>query len=272
MDNPPESIVYKSLEVLAKITVPVPGETGQRNITSPSVSSIASPAWLIDDTGAGSGSGESSTGVSTNSRHSPMTETNISFAFDILEPSRRIMMSRNRQVFSALIQLHSYNMSLLDDLSSVVTYMCRLQPPEFVFVSFAVELDRFISRKGASSSMSPLPSSSSRDLKFVSSFVQSLNHVLLNKPEAKAMRDALRDCVGCNHSLSERDRQRSRLFHIMLHTFAHNLASTISLCFWAGAYRTTNLFLNRIDPLDINLMFLLELDRFIELLERPLFR
>jgi hypothetical protein len=214
-----------------------------------------------------------------------MNENNISFAFDILEPSHRVLLSRNRDVFAILIQLYSDNMCLMDDLSSVVAYMCHLQPPEFVFVSFSVELDRFISRKAsawepgfdASGPLSPdrkVSGGLARDLKFVSSFIQSLNHSLLNKPEAKRMRDVLRDCVrgSAGPAPSERDRQRARLFHIMLHSFAHNLAAAVSLCFWAGAYRTANLVLSQIDPLDISLIFLLEIDRFIELLERPLLR
>lgn len=272
MDSAPKSIVYKSLEVLAKITVPVQGESGQRSMTSPSVvAAIANPTRVSDDTKGDDGSSDAK------ARRSPMNESNISYAFDILEPERRAMMSRNREVFSALIDLYSCNMSLMDDLSSVLAYMCRLQPSEFVFVSFAVELDKFISSKvmpkPSTSSTSPMAPAS--DLRFVSSFVQNLNHVLLNKPEAKPMRDALRDCVRfpkAGPTLDERARQRSRLFHIMLHSFAHNLAATISLCIWAGAYRTTSLFLNNSDPLDINLMFLLEVDRFIEHLERPLFR
>lgn len=254
--------MYKSLEVLANITVPVPGETGQRSVPSTSLSSLAGPVWQ-------SNQDESCAGESTSGPQFPMTETNVSFAFDILEPARRLKMSRNREMFAALITLHSQNPALLADLSKVITYMCRLQPPEFVYVSFAVELDRYLSRK-----LSQSKPAFAQDLKFVSSYVQNLSHVLLTKPEAKEMRNALRDCV-CSHStpvMSERDRQRSRLFHILLHSFSHNLAATVSLCFWAGAYRTTHLVLNCIDPLDINLMFLLEIDRFIELLERPLFR
>jgi len=49
------------------------------------------------------------------------------------------------------------------------------------------------------------------------------------------------------------------------------VAST-SLCLWGGAFRTASLFLRSIDPLDIHLMFLLELDKLVEMLERPLFR
>jgi hypothetical protein len=48
--------------------------------------------------------------------------------------------------------------------------------------------------------------------------------------------------------------------------------ATTSLCLWGGAFRTASLYLKRINPLDIHLMFLLELDKMVETIERPLFR
>jgi Vacuolar protein 14 C-terminal Fig4p binding len=180
------------------------------------------------------------------------------------------------------------------DLSNVLTYMCKLQPPSFVMVSFAVELDRFVRRRQQATASSNYSTntkrftsskrkngedsefSPSRDFRFVSSFIQHINHVLLNTDEAKELRIALKDCVG--HAakqlgtISDKERQLSFLFNILLHAFAHNIAATLSLCLWTGAYRTAFLFLIRINPLDINLMFLLEIDRLVEMLERPLFR
>jgi len=44
------------------------------------------------------------------------------------------------------------------------------------------------------------------------------------------------------------------------------------LCFWGSAFLTASMFLHNIDPLDINIMFYLEMDQLIELLERPIFR
>lgn len=125
-------------------------------------------------------------------------------------------------------------------------------------VSFSMEVNKFAKPKV-------------RDLKFVSSFIQHMNHVLLNTKEAKSLRVALLDCIA-EKGETERDHQRSRLFHILLHSWSHNIAATISLCLWAGAYRTASLLLEKIDPLDVNLTTLLEIDRLIEMLERPLFR
>lgn len=262
-DRPPETIVRKSLEVLRVVTVPVPTEDPSRPLRA---KPLAGPAWAA-----------SAKTETEETQEFPMTDSNVANAMKILDPSRRRQKSRDREVFSALIELHSHNEHLLADLSSVITYMCKLQPPEFVMVSFAVELDRFLKRrannsKPAGEEKEDESAPSAHDLRFASSFVQHMNHVLLNTDECKQLRDALKDCIAVKSDKEQASRQRSSLFHILLHSFSHNIAATISLCLWAGAYRTASVVLNRIDPLDINLIFLLEIDRLVELLERPLFR
>lgn len=203
----------------------------------------------------------------------PMNDASLGFALDILDKPRRLLKSRDREVFCVLIQLHAHNLHLISRLSKVIAYMCRLQPPEFVFVSFAVELDRFVTREsrvqredaGSRIQMG-------RTYQFVSAFIQQMCLVLLNSKETYVLRVELKDCIGFSHEAIERDQRRCRLFHILLHSFAHNLVASTSLCLWGGACRTASLFLNQIDPLDINLVFLLELDKLVEMLERPLFR
>jgi hypothetical protein len=260
VDNPPEKIIFKSLEVLAKITVPVDGETHYaRHARSLSGLTTTPPPWAT---------------VPTNDEDDvmfPMTELNVDFALDILSPARRQLKSRDREVFSALIQLHAHNHHLLGHLSKVIAYMCQLQPPEFVFVSFAVELGRFVRRRSKALEKNDKDQQFSRDLVFVSAFIQQMCHVLLNAKEANELRNVLKDCIG-QRGESERDRRRSRLFHILLHSFSHNLVATTSLCLWGGAFRTTSLLLKSINPLDIHLMFLLEIDKLVEMIERPLFR
>lgn len=295
MDNPPERIVFKSLEVLAKITVKVSGEDRSRlQQRSPQASSGRSsisgfntppPAWASPvDHLHNEKSGDDEVEF-------PMTDANACFSLDILHPSRRQFKSRDREVFAALIQLHSYNQQLLADLSRVITFMCRLQPPEFVFVSFAVELDRFVRRiqkqRKQEAEKQQISENCivtvvdrekqrpfSSDLEFVSSFVQQMSHVLLNAEEANSLRDTLRDCVGFLQvdANNPKEHRRVRLFHILLHSFSHSMVATVSLCLWGGAYRTAAAFLSNIVALDVNLMFLLELDKLVELLERPLFR
>lgn len=256
--------MFKSLEVLAKITVPVKGEPPARGVKrANSLSGLApsSPSWILPGTSDGTGSLEL------------MKQDSVEFALEILDAQRRQSQSRDREVFSALIQLYSCNLHLIGDLSRVIAHMCRLQPPEFVYVSFAVELDNFIRRerkatgkgKGSKNNMS-------RDFQFVSAFIQQMCLVLLNSRETRDLRIVLKDCIGYGRKAEERDQRRTRLFHILLHSFAHNLVATTSLCLWGCACRTASLFLKHVDPVDINLVFLLELDKLVEMIERPLFR
>ncbi|KAG7357362.1 vacuolar protein 14-like protein [Nitzschia inconspicua] len=263
VDNPPERIIFKSLEVLAKITVPVQGELPSRGVKrANSLSGLApsSPSWILPNA-----SGRiASTDL--------MKEESIEFALDILDTDRRELQSRDREVFSALIQLYGCNLHLIGDLSRVIAHMCRLQPPEFVFVSFSVELDNFIRRERNTNSKQKSSLKMSRDFQFVSTFIQQMCLVLLNSRETKDLRVVLKDCIGHGKEAEERDRKRTRLFHILLHSFAHNLLAATSLCLWGCACRTASLFLKHIDPMDINLVFLLELDKLVEMIERPLFR
>lgn len=200
-----------------------------------------------------------------------MTDARVTFALDILDANQRLLKSRDRNVFEVLIQLHAYNLHLIGDVAKVIAYMCRLQPPEFVFLSFAVELERFAVNQFNARQNGDTSQPLSRDLQFVSSFIQQMCHVLLNAREAKGFREILKDCIGRGGD-SERDRRRAQLFHILLHCFSHNLVASLALCLWGGAYRTASLVIRNISPLDIHLMFLLELDKLVEMIERPVFR
>jgi Vacuolar protein 14 C-terminal Fig4p binding len=234
-DSPPETIVFKSLEVLSTITISIDGENMVPIGKSP-----------------------------TDQLEFPMDDASLEFATVNLKRK-----SRDREVFSTLVQLHADNEWLLADLSTIMTYMCKLQPPEFVMVSFAVELHSFIQRKAKV--QHKIGTADPRDLKFVSACIQNMNHVTFNTEEARDLRDKLKDCIAFQAN-SEEGSRRARLFHILLHSFSHNITATLSLCLWAGAYRTGYLGLNMINPLDTNLIFLLEVDRLIEMLERPIFR
>ena len=106
--------------MLAKITIPVKGEPlGERMSSSNSLSGLAtSPSWMAPDY------------VDEGNEASyPMDDSTVGFALDILDKQRSVLRSRDRQVFSALIHLFAYNLHLIGDLSRVIAYMCRLQPP-----------------------------------------------------------------------------------------------------------------------------------------------
>jgi len=261
--EPPERIVFKSFEVLAKITVPVEGEGGAASPKKKEVEGIEEADVKFD----------------------PMSESSGAFALELLDSSQRNCKSRDRQVFAQLIHLHSHNHHLLSKLSTVIEFMCTLQPPEFVFVSLALELDRYVTQRielrhkiiaTASTATDEREirranGTFARDIEFVSSFVQQMNNVLLNSAEAAHLREQLKNCIGFEGKGHQSER-RARLFHILISAFAHNVVATLSLCIWCGAYLTASTFLHQTDPLDLNLICYLEVDEFVELLERPLFR
>jgi len=266
VDQPPGIIIVKSFEVLAKITIPSEGETSR---------SIFASALSMDD--------ESSPEVNIPNKENVMDDDNATFALGILEPSRRKMMSRDREVFASLIALYSKYPKLLLDVSKVIELMCTLQDPAFVFVAFSNELDNFfVSRLKHREKVLEAPETDAqtvkkelsvfaKDLAFVSNFAQQLGIVFFAAPETEQLRDLLKDSIGVKGN-SIRDERLARLFYILLYTFSHNIVATLSFCLWGGAFLTASTFLKKIDPLDVSLMFYLEIDQLIDLIERPLFR
>ena len=255
--NPPNVIVFKSFEVLAKITTPSRGEPRRRLIEQPAPCS----------------------------NHTSLAERVINHNLDAFNKARLKRVSRDRKVFSVLIRLFSRHHRLLCNVTRILQIMCTLQPAEFIFVSFAVELDSFISRRltryenktndsQISETVKRKKCPAAKDLEFVSCFVQQMTTVLLTAKEAEEIRTVLKDSVGpdprdLNQISSDR---RQNLFRVLFYSFAHNYMAAISLCFWGGAYLTAAIALHDINPMEINLIFYLEVDQFIELVERPIFR
>lgn len=263
------SSVVKSFEVLAKISNdPAKGEETYTLLTAKSeLNEDAAP---------------SNVNLPSN-RQNPMNDDNANFALGILEPSRRKLLSRDRSVFASLIDLHSKHQKLLMDISKVIELMCTLQPPEFVFVSFAYELDNFIvarmkrreklleSPETDTKTVKQELASFAKDLAFVSNVAQQLGIVFFASPETEHLRQVLKDSIGFKGD-TVRDERRARLFHILLYAFSHNIVAALEFCLWGGAFLTASTFLQMVDPLDVSLMFYLELDQLIDLIERPLFR
>lgn len=150
-----------------------------------------------------------------------------------------------------------------------------------MFVSFAYELDNFIvsrmkhrekvleSPEADAHTIKQELASFATDLAFVSNFAQQLMIVFFAAPETEQLRGVLKDSIGFKGA-TIRDERRARLFHILLHTFSHNIVASLAFCLWGGAFLTASNFLQKIDPLDISLMFYLEIDQLIDLIERPL--
>ena len=271
IENPPELIVIKSFEALAKITTPFDEALTVSNES------------LLNTNTTADGSSSNHMNTSNSFKNDFMTNENINFALDVMSPPRKRLKSRDREVFKALIHLYAQNHRLLTDLAKVIKIMCELQPAEFIFVSFAVELDNFLfscwkrtmdSAASSDKSTEKLKSNQSdfaRDLEFVSCFVQQMNNVLLIAPEASELRRLLLNSIGGKQE-SDYGKKKAVLFQILLHSFSHNLAATFSLCLWGGAFMTLSSCFSFIDPLDMDLLFFLELDQLIEMVERPIFR
>mmetsp|Transcript_8313 Transcript_8313/g.12314 ORF Transcript_8313/g.12314 Transcript_8313/m.12314 type:complete len:1668 (+) Transcript_8313:74-5077(+) len=252
--SPPDVIVFKSFEVLANITVPQESETKLTEARS-----------KVEREGETKDANENSISGGLSLEFGQPVNVNVALALEVLDHPRR-QFSRDREVFAAIINLYSYHTHLLPDLPKVVRHMCTLQPPEFVYLSFAVELDVFILKKKAQKH------ECTRDLEFVSMFVQQISHVCFTSRETLEFRNSvLMNCIGEN-SQSERDERKRLLFSILLHSFAHNLTATLTLCLWGAAFHTASIVLHSLNRMEINLRFLLEVDMLVELLERPPFR
>jgi len=273
LNDAPEVIVVKILEVLSKITVVATSEFDK----SPSLSSTSSTNLLFQQ------AVNKERVTDEEEQTHPMTDTNANFALGVLDFAEKDRLSRNREVFAAMIHTHSLNPSLLSGLSRIIRHMCTLQPPEFIYVSFGMELHKFVSklmshRKKVLSTVAPNSKKARQEelritkyLHFASKFAQVMINVLLTSNEAARCRLRLKDCVSKKERATENERT-AQLFHILLKTFAHDCVAAISLCLWSGAYRTASSFLHTIDPLDLDLIFYLELDHLVEFIERPLFR
>lgn len=99
-------------------------------------------------------------------------ELSAKFSLEMLDSFARRKISRDREVFSVLVNLYSCHPNLIPGLPKVIRYMCTLQPPEFVFVSFALEINEFINKsKNSGNDIKAF----SRDLEFASVFVQVSN-------------------------------------------------------------------------------------------------
>lgn len=275
IDNSPEVIILKSLENLSKIT----SCKGGKFDLVPSLSASSSKNQLFQARGKET----QESFVMNDTQTHPMTDANAIYALGVLSPEEKLNLSRNREVFAAIIRSNTSNQNNMTSLSRIIRHMCALQPPEFIYVSFGLEMDHFVNqmifRRVEKRSHEDINSDQShqedlnysKNLSFATKFAQILSNVLLTSDETSRLRSTLKGCIAHKEN-NTRDERRAQLFHIILKTFAHDCAAAISLCLWSGAFRTASSYIHKIDPLDLDLNFYLELDRLIEFIERPLFR
>ncbi|ONK75321.1 uncharacterized protein A4U43_C03F15630 [Asparagus officinalis] len=101
------------------------------------------------------------------------------------------------------------------------------------------------------------------DLDFASIMVQALNLILLTSSELAELRALLKQSLV---NSAGKD-----LFLSLYSSWCHSPMATISLCLLAQAYRHASAVIQSLGEEDINVKFLVQLDKLIRLLETPIF-
>lgn len=158
--------------------------------------------------------------------------------------------ARDSENFHLLIVylVHNFQIdnSLLEKRGAlIVCRLCMLLGAERIYREFASILER------------------GDDLNFVSIMVQALNLILLTSAELAELRLLLK------HSMvnsAGRD-----LFLALYSSWCHSPMATISLCLLAQAYYHACSLIQTLGEEDVNVKFLIQLDKLIRLLETPIF-
>ncbi|XP_071715414.1 protein VAC14 homolog [Rutidosis leptorrhynchoides] len=101
------------------------------------------------------------------------------------------------------------------------------------------------------------------DLDFASTMVQALNLILLTASELSGLRDLLKQSLV---NAAGKD-----FFLSLYASWSHSSMAILSLCLLAQAYQHASSVIQSIKEEDINVKFLVQLDKLINLLETPIF-
>ncbi|KAF8021139.1 hypothetical protein BT93_G1540 [Corymbia citriodora subsp. variegata] len=101
------------------------------------------------------------------------------------------------------------------------------------------------------------------DLDFASTMVQALNLILLTSSELSGLRDLLKQSLA---NAAGKD-----LFVSLYASWCHSPMAIISLCLLAQTYQHASSVIQSLVEEDINVKFLVQLDKLIRLLETPIF-
>jgi vacuole morphology and inheritance protein 14 len=101
------------------------------------------------------------------------------------------------------------------------------------------------------------------NLDFASTMVQALNLILLTSPELSKLRELLKGSLV--------NREGKELFVALYTSWCHSPMAIISLCLLAQAYQHASVVIQSLVEEDINVKFLVQLDKLIRLLETPIF-
>ncbi|KAN0024290.1 hypothetical protein ACTFIV_008692 [Dictyostelium citrinum] len=167
--------------------------------------------------------------------------------------------SDNTELFDKLIQnlvmLFSNDSQLLRSRGNfIIRQLCLFLNPELIFRRFSNILGNNGSGSGENSkAINP---------EFASVMVQTLNLILLTSDE----------CVEIRRNLRSLSTPESRdLFSVLYTSWAHSPASLFSLCMLCQVYEHSCALLSKFTEIEINVNFLMEMDRLVQLLESPKF-
>ncbi|CAD6202718.1 unnamed protein product [Miscanthus lutarioriparius] len=147
---------------------------------------------------------------------------------------------------SYLIRTFHNNHFLLEKRGAlIVRRLCVLLGAEKVYREFSTILESEV------------------DLDFASVMVQALNLILLTSTELGELRSLLKKSLV--------DSCGKDLFQSLYASWRHSPMATISLCLLAQAYSHASCVIQSLGEEDINVKFLVQLDKLIRLLETPVF-
>ncbi|KAG0455505.1 hypothetical protein HPP92_024797 [Vanilla planifolia] len=101
------------------------------------------------------------------------------------------------------------------------------------------------------------------DLDFASIMVQALNLILITSSELATLRELLKQSLTVPAGKD--------LFLSLYSSWCHSPMATISLCLLAQAYHHASAVIQSLGEEDINVKFLMQLDKLIRMLETPIF-
>ncbi|CAA7394916.1 unnamed protein product [Spirodela intermedia] len=150
-----------------------------------------------------------------------------------------------RDLVRYLVQNFKIDNSLLEKRGAlIVRRLCVLLDAERVYREFSIILE-------------------GEDLDFASVMVQALNLILLTSSELSELRVLLKQSLV---NSSGKD-----LFVSLYSSWCHSPMATVSLCLLAQAYQHASSVIQSLGEEDINVKFLVQLDKLIRLLETPIF-
>ncbi|KAJ7541111.1 hypothetical protein O6H91_10G046700 [Diphasiastrum complanatum] len=154
--------------------------------------------------------------------------------------------SHFRQLMVFLVEKFQTELPLLERRGTLaLRRLCVLLGAERVYRELATILQRDV------------------DIEFATIMVQALNLILLTASELSELRELLKQSLSNSRGAD--------LFVALYSSWCHSPMATVSLCLLAQAYQHASAVIQALGELDINVKFLVQVDKLVRLLETPIF-